>query len=352
MATIVLTGGGTAGHVTPHLALLPYLKKDFDKIFYIGSKNGMEKNIIAKTGIKYYSVPCAKLVRKLTVKNLAIPFTLLKGIKKAGKILDELKPDVVFSKGGYVALPVVFAAHKRRIPVICHESDYTVGLANKISAKYCQKVLTSFPSAAKTLKNGVCVGSPLKSSLFNAEKTESLKFFGLSGRKPVILVTGGSLGATAINSALRGALDRILPKYDVLHVCGKGNLCDIIRQGYVQIEFTDKMENAFACADICVSRAGANTLFEMAGLKKPMLLIPLPKGVSRGDQVLNAEYFLKLGYARVLYQENLTPTTLSAAVDRLYADRSTFLKSFKAHPVKNAAAEIAAILADCKNSKS
>lgn len=348
MATIVLTGGGTAGHVTPHLALLPYLKKDFDKIYYIGSFSGMEKNIIAKTGIRYYSVPCVKLIRKFTFKNFAIPFTLIKGVSEAGEILDELKPDVIFSKGGYVALPVVLAAKKRRIPVICHESDYSVGLANRISARHCEKVLTSFPSAAQSLKNGVCVGAPLKNSLFTANKAESLKIVGLTNKKPVILITGGSLGAKAINDCVRGALNELLKKYQVLHICGKGNLSGIKKSGYVEIEFTDKMENAFACADICVSRAGANTVFEMASLKKPMLLIPLPKGVSRGDQILNAEHFEKQGLAKVLPQESLTPATLVSAIDGVYSDRAKFAENFKAHPIKNATADIAAILARYK----
>ena len=351
MATIVLTGGGTAGHVTPHLALLPYLKKDFDKIYYIGSFNGMEKDIIAKTGVKYYSVPCAKLVRKFTFKNFAIPFTLIKGVREAGEILDDLKPDVIFSKGGYVSLPVVLAAKSKRIPVICHESDYSVGLANKISARYCKKVLTSFPSAAKSLKNGVCVGTPLKNSLFTANKAESLKTFGLTNKKPVILVTGGSLGAKAINDSLRGALDELLKKYQILHICGKGNLSGIQKSGYREIEFTDKMENAFAVADICISRAGANTVFEMASLKKPMLLIPLPKGVSRGDQILNAEYFASKGLAKILPQENLSERTLILAIDGVYNDRAKFNENFKAHPVKNAAADIAAILSEYKNRK-
>lgn len=348
MATIVLTGGGTAGHVMPHLAILPYIKKDFDNIYYIGSEKGMEKTIIEKTGIKYFSVPCAKLMRKLTPQNLKIPFTLFRGIKKSGKILDDLKPDVIFSKGGYVSLPVVIAAKKRRIPVIAHESDYTVGLANKISAKYCEKVLTAFPSAAKTLKNGVHVGAPLRASLVAADRASALKSFGFSGKKPVILATGGSLGAGAINSAIRDALDNILPDFDVLHLCGKGNLSGIDKKGYVEIEFTDKMSEALAVADICISRAGANTVFEMASLNKPMLLIPLPKGVSRGDQILNAEYFRKSGLAEVLYQENLSAESLTSAINVLYAKRYSFYKNFKAHPVKDASAKVARILARYK----
>ena len=345
MATIVLTGGGTAGHVIPHLALLPYLKNDFDKIYYIGSKSGMEKEIIKKIGLKYYSVPCTKLVRKFTLKNFAIPFILFKGVRKAGKILDDLKPDVIFSKGGYVSLPVVIAAKKRKIPVIAHESDYSVGLANRISAKYCDKVLTAFPSAAKSLKNGVHIGAPLKNSLYSVNKADSLKLFGFSGKKPVLLITGGSLGAAAINSAARQALNKLLPDFDILHICGKGNSSGINKTGYKEIEFTDQMEKAFACADICVSRAGANTVFETASLKIPTLLIPLPKTVSRGDQILNAEYFQGLGLARVLYQENLTPDTLSDSVRSVYLDRERFASAFKRHPINSAAHKIAKILA-------
>ena len=345
MATIVLTGGGTAGHVIPHLALLPYLKKDFDNIYYIGSQNGMEKEIVKNAGLKYYSVLCTKLIRKFTLKNFAIPFILLRGVKKSGKILDELHPDVIFSKGGYVSLPTVIAAKKRKIPVIAHESDYTVGLANRFSAKYCDKVLTSFPSAAKTLKNGVHIGAPLKNSLYSVNKAESLEYFNLSGKKPVILITGGSLGSAAINSAVKGALDALLPKFDILHICGKGNLSGIKKTGYIELEFTDKMERAFACAALCVYRAGAHTVFETASLKLPMLLIPLPKTVSRGDQILNAEYFKNLGLARVLYQENLTPKTLTDNVNMLYADRKNFADAFNAHPTENAAYKIAQILA-------
>lgn len=348
MATIVLTGGGTAGHVMPHLALLPYLKKDFDNIYYIGSVGGMEKSIIQKTGIPYFSVPCAKLARSFTLKNLKIPFTLFSGIKKSGKILDELKPDVIFSKGGYVSLPVVIAAKKRNIPVIAHESDFSIGLANRIAAKYCEKVLTAFPQAAKSLKNGVFVGAPLRRSIFSAKKLESLKHFGLSGEKPVILATGGSLGASAINAALRDALDNVLPTFDVLHVCGKGNLSGIHKKGYVEIEFTDKMDMALCAADVCISRAGANTVFEMASLAKPMLLIPLPKGVSRGDQILNAEHFKNLGLAKVLYQDNLSPESLIRAINALYENRHKFSENFKAHPVNDASEKIASILARYK----
>ena len=288
MSTIVLTGGGTAGHCAPNLALIPYLKKDFDKIYYIGSKNGIEKDIIKKTDIPYFAVDTVKFKRDFSLSNLSIPFKLIRGTRSAGKFLDILRPDVVFSKGGYVALPVVLAAKKRKIPVVAHESDFTVGLANKISARYCKCTLTAFPETAKKVRRGVYVGNPLRKDLFTMDKTAALSFYGLKGDKPVILVTGGSSGAKRVNDAVRAALPKLIKKFDVLHICGKGNIDKkTAYDGYKQIEFTE-MEKAYAVADICVSRAGSNTLFELLALNIPSLLIPLPKGVSRGDQVLNA----------------------------------------------------------------
>lgn len=344
MNTIVLTGGGTAGHVTPHIALIPHLKKIFDDIVYIGSENGMEKNMIERLGITYYDIPCTKLVRKFTFKNFKIPFVLHKGIKQAEKILDKIKPKVVFSKGGFVALPVVIAAYKKNIPVIAHESDYTVGLANKISSIYCDKVLTSFPQTAKTMKKGVAVGSPIKDNLFTVTKKDGLKAFGLDGNKPVLLITGGSLGASAINDTVRKALSELIKKFDIIHICGKGNLSKKLLKGYVQVEFTDKMEYAFAAADICISRGGANTLFEIASLSIPALIIPLPKGISRGDQILNARYFNSLGVMDILYQENLSPKNLIYSVNKLYGNSENIKKSYGEKPIKNAISKICDIL--------
>lgn len=357
MATVILTGGGTAGHCTPNIALIPYLKNDFDKIFYIGSENGIEKNIVRDNGIPYYGISTAKLKRSFSPANFAIPFKVIKGIKQAGKILDELKPDVVFSKGGYVAVPVVIAAKKRKIPVVAHESDYTAGLANKISARYCKKVLTSFPDTAKTVKRGEYVGSPIRESLYGVSQKDALKFFGLTGEKPVLLVFGGSLGARAINDALYKALPELLPRYDVIHVCGKGNLPQETdtqngyaqsKTGYRVYEYLKEMEKAFACASLCVTRAGANSLFEIMSLKLPCVLIPLPKGTSRGDQVLNAEYFQKLGLAYVLDQKALTAESLAYAVNSVYANRYNVKRSFDKHPVTGASRAISRIIADYK----
>ena len=348
MATIILTGGGTAGHCTPHLALLPYLKKDFDKIYYIGSEFGIERKIIESYGIEYFYVDSAKLNRSFTLKNFTIPFKVLKGINQASKLISKLKPDVIFSKGGYVALPVVVAGKRKKIPVVSHESDYTVGLANKLTSKYCKKVLTSFPSTAKQIKNGEFVGSPIRQNLFGVSKTQAKKFFGFTDNKPILLVTGGSQGATAINTCLRQALPKLLETFNVLHVCGKGNLDKKIKQkGYVQVEYLDKMENAFACASVCLSRAGANTLFELMALNLPCLLIPLPKGVSRGDQILNATYFYKLGLTSILFQEMLTPESLVNQINATYTNRENLKQNFVKHPVKDASREISRIIVDC-----
>lgn len=352
MATLIFTGGGTAGHCTPNLALLPYVKNDFDKIYYVGSENGIERRIIENAGLPYYGIPCAKLVRSFTLKNVAIPARVICGINKAGKILDELKPDVVFSKGGYVAVPVVIAAKKRKIPVITHESDYTAGLANKMISSCCVKVLTSFPETAKQFRNGEYVGSPIRKELKNATKAEALSTFGFSANKPVLLVTGGSQGAKAVNKVVREALPDLLPRFNVIHVCGKNNLSGVTKiNGYFETEFLNKIENAFACADVCITRAGSNTLFELFSLKIPCVLIPLPKGNSRGDQIVNAEYFQKRGLCTVLSQEVLTKESLLYAVNCTYANRFNVAANFAAHPVTDASEKISRIIADCKRGK-
>ncbi|MBO4594588.1 MAG: UDP-N-acetylglucosamine--N-acetylmuramyl-(pentapeptide) pyrophosphoryl-undecaprenol N-acetylglucosamine transferase, partial [Clostridia bacterium] len=246
MSAIVLTGGGTAGHCAPNLALIPYLKNDFDKIFYIGSETGIERNLIESENLPYYPVSTVKFRRGFSLSNLKIPFILKKGIADAGKLLDKIKPDVVFSKGGYVALPVVFAARKRKIPVISHESDYSMGLANRLTARFSEVIITAFPETARKVKRGIYCGNPLRKSLFGADKISSLYFYGLSGEKPVLLVTGGSTGSKYLNNTLRSALPDLLSKFEVLHVCGKGNLDNKLKiKGYVQTEFTE-MEKAYA----------------------------------------------------------------------------------------------------------
>ncbi len=348
MATIILTGGGTAGHCTPHLALLPYLKKDFDKIYYIGSEFGIERKIIEGVSIEYFFVDCAKLNRSFTLKNFTIPFKVLRGINQASKLISKLKPDVIFSKGGYVALPTVIAGKRHKVPVISHESDYSVGLANKLTSRYCKKVLTSFPKTAKEIKNGEYVGSPIRQNLFNVSKEDAKKYFNFLNNKPILLVTGGSQGANAINNCVRKALPLLLEKFNVLHICGKGNIDQSIKmKGYIQIEYLNNMEYAFACASVCLSRAGANTVFELLSLNIPCVLVPLPKGNSRGDQILNAIYFYKLGLTSILFQDMLTPYSLVNEINATYNNRLNLKQNFLRHPIKDASREISRIIVDC-----
>ena len=311
---IVLTGGGTAGHVVPHLALLPHLKKHFDKIYYIGSHEGIEKKIIAER-MEYYSVATAKLRRSFDVRNLAIPFKLMKGIADAKRILKKLKPDIVFSKGGFVAYPVVRAAAKLGIPVVAHESDMTMGLANRMSAKYCKVICTTFKSKY------VHTGSPIREEIYNGIGIKIQKRHGFKEGKN-LLVFGGSLGATKINEAVKVA---DLSAYNVVHICGKGKQVGIASQArndYVQLEYVNDIQNYFAWADVVVSRAGSNALCELLVLRKPTLFIPLATG--RGDQIENAKEVLKHKAAAVLWEEDLTAQSLQARVNEVYKNRDSY----------------------------
>ena len=304
---ILLTGGGTAGHVIPHIALMNDFKKNFDDIIYIGSKNGIEKNLIEPYKIKYYPITTTKFVRRKILTNLCIPFKLFKAISEAKKIIKEESPNVIFSKGGYVSLPVVYAAKMLKVPVVAHESDLNMGLANKLSKSSATVICTTFEKTSKNLKDkGLYTGSPLKKDLFK-NKQESLNKLKIKTNKPILVVTGGSLGARAINNKIRSEIREIIKYFYVIHLTGKNNINRSLLnlENYKQIEFTNDMGTILSCADIVVSRAGSNTIFELAALKKPMLLIPLPKGNSRGDQVDNAFYFNSMGYANFVTEEQL-----------------------------------------------
>ncbi len=306
---IVLTGGGTAGHIMPNLALLPLLKTSFDGIYYLGSESGMEAALAQRAGLTFYALPCAKLRRSLSVKNLALPFTVLKGIREAKRLLKKLKPDVVFSKGGYVALPVVFAAASLKIPVVAHESDVTMGLANRLSAPKCKRICLTFDVPGRKPANSVVTGTPLRRQLYRGNPDTALAAAGFDRKRPVILVLGGSSGARAINNAVEGAR-HMLNDFNVIHIAGKGTKPLPNGGNYFRIEFAHDIENYLAAADLVVSRAGAGTVCELLALKKPMLLIPLPKTASRGDQLQNAGLLKERGLAWVLPQEQLTPQTL------------------------------------------
>lgn len=326
--TILLTGGGTAGHVMPNLALAPRLRAAGWKLHYAGSATGPERALAEDAGIPFHAVSTGKLRRYFSWRNFTDPFRVIAGAFQAFFLLGRLKPDLVFSKGGFVAVPVVYAAALRRVPVILHESDITPGLANRLCLPFCRKVCVSFPETLDHFKGAArrkatFTGSPIRTALLAGDRARGLALLGFSPEKPVLLVMGGSLGAKALNEALRAALDRLLGTFQVVHLCGKGwkdtRLED--RSGYRQLEFaTAELPDIFAAADLAVSRAGANSLFELIALRKPMLLVPLPGKASRGDQILNAESLQKRGLARVLLQEDMTPETLAAGVEALARD--------------------------------
>lgn len=346
MKTIVLTGGGTGGHVIPHLAILEDLKKEFDNIIYIGSIDGIEKDIISKEkSIKYYPIPTVKFIRKLTLKNLSIPFKLLNSISKAKKILKDTKPNIIFSKGGFVSVPVVIAAKKLNIPIISHESDLSMGLANKIIYKYCNKMCTTFEKTAKNRKKCIYTGSPIRKSLFEGKISEAQKLTNFKTQKPTILFVGGSTGAKTLNEIIYKTLPILTKKYNLIHIVGKGKKRqNISYDDYVQLEFVNNIENIFAVTDIVVSRAGSNAIYEFLSLKKPMLLIPLPKTQSRGDQIENANYFKQLNIATVLEQEKLTTNSLVLEIENLFKNKDKFINNMKNLKTKDGNKKIVEII--------
>ncbi|MBE5995955.1 MAG: undecaprenyldiphospho-muramoylpentapeptide beta-N-acetylglucosaminyltransferase [Lachnospiraceae bacterium] len=334
MKKIVLTGGGTAGHVTPNIALMPRLKEMGFEISYIGSYNGMEKELIEETGIPYYGIASGKLRRYFSWQNFSDPFRVQKGYHEAVALLKKLQPDIVFSKGGFVSVPVVGAARHLHIPVIIHESDMTPGLANKLSFSAATKICCNFPETLKTLPEGKAVlsGSPIRAELLHGSREEALKFTGLDGEKPVLMIVGGSLGAVAVNNAVRAALPQLLETFDIVHLCGKGKLDESLTgtPGYLQYEYISKeMADLFALADVVISRAGANAICELAALAIPNLLIPLSAAASRGDQILNARSFEKQGYSVVLEEEQVNSELLVSTVKDLYDNRQQYIDAMR-----------------------
>lgn len=334
MKRIILTGGGTAGHVTPNIALLPRLKELGYDIQYIGSYTGIEKELIEPFGIPYHGISSGKLRRYFSVQNFTDPFRVLKGFREAHKLIRQLKPDVIFSKGGFVSVPVVLAGKRCKVPVIIHESDMTPGLANKIAIPSAAKVCCNFPETLKSLPEGkaVLTGSPIRQELLSGNKIAAMDMCHFTSDKLVILVIGGSLGAVAVNNAVREALPELLKDFQIIHLCGKGKMDESLKdvEGYCQFEYIkNELRNLFALADIVISRAGANAICELLALHKPNLLIPLSANASRGDQILNARSFERQGFSLVLEEEQLTKETLLAAVKNLYENRTTFINSMK-----------------------
>ncbi len=342
---IVLTGGGTLGHVTPHLALIPHLLRAGYEIHYIGTENGMEApKMRSVQGVIYHAVKSGKLRRYHSWQNFTDPFRVIAGAFQSARLMGRIRPDVVFSKGGFVAVPVVFGAWLHRVPVLCHESDLTPGLANRLCRPFAKRFATTFPECAQALgKKAEMTGTPLRPELFQGSRDAGLRMFGFAGQKPVLLMMGGSSGAQSVNKALRGALPMLTETFDIAHICGKGNLEPSLEgtPGYCQIEFLDaELPDALAAADLVLSRAGANALGEFQHLGRPMLLVPYPKGAGRGDQILNAASMKSRGLCHVLPQEEMNPETLAKALQETWADREQLEKALKEAPPADGTARI------------
>lgn len=332
MKKIVLTGGGTAGHVTPNIALIPELKKAEYEIHYIGSYHGIERKLIEEYDIPYYGISSGKLRRYFDPKNFSDPFKVIKGYREASSLLKRIQPDIVFSKGGFVTVPVVLAAKRRGIPSIVHESDITPGLANKICIPFASKICANFPETLQALpkEKAVLTGSPIRKELFSGNKIKGLEFCGFTANKPVVLVVGGSQGSVFVNDSIRSILPTLLESYQVIHLCGKGKRDPSLTNtvGYVQFEYIKKeLSDLLDCADLIISRAGANAICEILALKKPNILIPLSTGASRGDQILNAQSFLNQGFSYVLPEEELTTLSLLEAIQHVYTHRLSYIDS-------------------------
>lgn len=353
MKTIILTGGGTAGHVTPNLALIPSLKEAGYEIRYIGSYNGIERKLIENAGIPYDGISSGKLRRYFDLKNFSDPFRVLKGYGEARKLIKKYKPDVLFSKGGFVAVPVVLAAKHYHVPTIIHESDMTPGLANKLCIPSAKKVCCNFPETLKYLPEdkAVLTGSPIRAELLKGDRLAGLQYTHLSAARPIILVIGGSLGSVKVNQAVRSILPRLLEKFQVIHICGKGNLDESLigTAGYVQYEYVDSpLKHLFAAADLIVSRAGANSICEILALRKPNVLIPLSAAASRGDQILNARSFEKLGYSMVLEEETLQDQLLLDTVNQLYDNRQAFIDAMSKGGSTDSIEKILQLIRECQ----
>ncbi len=349
MKKIILTGGGTAGHVIPNIALLPKLQDEGYNIVYIGSKNGMEKDLVSSHNIPYHGISAGKLRRYFNMKNFTDALRVIKGLAQALSILKQEKPNIVFSKGGFVTVPVVIAAKLRKIPVIIHESDITPGLANKISLPFATAVCVTFPETIKAIPKKKCylTGSPIRDELFLGDADKGLKLCGFSKDKPVLLVMGGSLGARRINECLLKTYSKLIEKFQIVNICGKGNQSHITNPSFKQFEFlSDDLPHIFAASDIIVSRAGANAISEFLALKKPNLLIPLPKSASRGDQILNAQSFEKQGFSKVLYEEDLSPEKFVEEVLLLWDNRKTYTEVMEKNSIKNSVNEVCKVLSD------
>lgn len=337
MKKIVLTGGGTAGHIYPALAVAEKLK-DFE-IHYIGG-NGIEKEILSQyKNITYHQISTVKLERKLTLRNLLIPFKLFKAIRQAKQTLKQIDADIIFSKGGFVAVPVCIAGKGLKLPIVSHESDLSLGLANKIILRQCSVMCTSFEETASQHPKCVYTGQPIRSKIFHGKK---LNLFDNSN--PCLLVLGGSLGAKFLNDIIVQNLDNLTKKFNIIHITGKNNFHDIIHKNYLALPYAENIEDCYATADIVLCRSGSGVINELLALEKPMLLAPLSKACSRGDQIENAKLFEKLGFCKMIEEEDYTFDKLKKELDYLCKNSAKIKEKMQSTAKNNAVENIVNII--------
>lgn len=349
MKKIILTGGGTAGHVTPNIALLPRLREAGFEITYIGSYHGIEKQLLKEQKIPYYGISSGKLRRYFDIKNFSDPLKVIKGLAQSIRLMRKIKPDLVFSKGGFVSVPVILAARFCHIPSIIHESDLTPGLANKLAIPNAAKVCCNFPETLKYLPEdkAVLTGSPIRSELLSGNKENARKNCNFTNEKPILFIVGGSSGSKFINDTIRGLLPELLKTYQIIHMCGKGNIEESLNRtaGYKQYEYIGaELSDIFALADLVISRAGANSICELLALQKPNILIPLSANASRGDQILNAQSFEKQGFSVVIEEEVITPDKLLNMIHETYKNRERYVTAMKKSTMINSVDKIVTLI--------
>lgn len=337
MTKIAFTGGGTVGHVSVNLSLIPTALSQGYEALYIGSKNGIEREMIESQlpEIKYYPISSGKLRRYISLENAKDVFKVLKGILDARKVLKKEKPDLLFSKGGFVSVPVVIAAKSLNIPTIIHESDLTPGLANKIALKFAKKIYTTFEETLNYLpkEKADFIGATIRENLKNGNAHNGYQLTGFNENKKVLLVMGGSLGSKKLNSIIRENLDALLQQYQVIHLTGKGlKDAQVKKSGYIQYEFVkDDLTDLLAITDTVISRAGSNAIYEFLTLRIPMLLVPLGLDQSRGDQIDNANHFADKGYAKAIDEEQLTAQILLQELNEMEQERTRIINNMKSY---------------------
>lgn len=352
MKRIILTGGGSAGHVTPNLALIPRLMALGFEIHYVGRKSGIERELVEAIDVPYHSISAGKLRRYFDFQNFTDVFRVIRGFVQSVLLIRKLRPDILFSKGGFVACPLVWAAWVYHVPIVIHESDITPGLANKLSTPFASRICFSFSETASKLPAGKAVytGIPIREVLLMGDRTKGEKICGFTDPKPVVLVMGGSRGSECINKTTRAALDQLLPEFNICHVCGYHGVDAALigRSGYKQLEYVKQEQpHLFAIADIVVSRAGATTLFELLKLRKANVLVPLSRRASRGDQILNAKSFEARGLSYVLMEEELTIDSLVESITRAYSSRATMIEAMRSVSSANSIDKVVKVIQDC-----